>query len=316
MRLWIDPQVGAALRKRAQALGEVQRPSVGDWKTRRQNVEALFAETHGLQPLPSDVSTGDYSARSFDGTEVKVRWFRKSSAQPGSAALYVHGGGMIGGSIDLYDALIKRLVSMSGVPFFAVDYRLAPEHPHPTPVEDCYAGLRWLSERAEELGVDPLRIAVMGDSAGGGLAAATTLVARDRGGPALAKQILIYPMLDDRNTKPEPGLLPFATWTWEDNITGWGALLGENAGRDGVHHHAAPARAADLSNLPPAYIEVGQLDIFCDEDIAYARRLLQAQVPTELHVIPGVPHGFELFVPDADVSRRSTAERLRVLRSI
>ena len=315
MTLSIDPQVGAAMQKLAEAMGKPPRPPLGDWRSRRLSVEVSFAAFARLQPTITDVSTRDFSVRSYDGAEVRLRWFQKSATQPGSAVLYVHGGGMIGGSVEIYDAVLKRLVSMSGVPFLAVDYRLAPEHANPTPVEDCYAGLQWLAENAEEFGIDPSRIAIMGDSAGGGHAAATALVARDRRGPALAKQVLIYPMLDDRNSKASPQLLPFATWTWDDNITGWGALLGTQAGTDGAHEYAVASRARDLSRLPATYIEVGQLDIFCDEVVAYAHRLLRADVQTELLVIPGVPHGFELFAPDAEVSRRAMANRLRALKS-
>ena len=194
----------------------------------------------------------------------------RTARTPGPAVLYLHGGGMISGSVAIYDGPVSRYVSNSGVSMLAVDYRLAPEHPYPVPVEDCYAGLRWLAEHADELGVDPARIAVMGDSAGGGLAAAVALLARDRGGPDLAAQILIYPMLDDRNTTPDPEIAPFAVWSYDDNITGWGALLGDAIGGPDVPAYAAPARATDLSDLPACYIEVGQLDIFRDEDLAYA----------------------------------------------
>jgi acetyl esterase/lipase len=209
-------------------------------------------------------------------------------------------------------AALQALVAGSGA--LAVDYRRAPEHPYPAPVEDVYAALVWLADHAGELSLDASRLAVMGDSAGGGLAAGAVLLARDRRGPPIAKQILVYPMLDDRNVTPVPELAPFATWTWEDNRTGWGAFLGEIAGKDGVPQYAAPARATDLSKLPPTYLEVGQLDIFCDEGVAYAQRLLQARVPTELHVRPGLVHGFELFAPRADASRIATAERVRALR--
>lgn len=314
MALALDPQVGAAMQRMAAAVGEVKRPAVGDWRAIREGGNAMFGVWARLQPVPTDVVTRDFAVRSHDGKEVLLRWFQKRSSRPGSAALYIHGGGMLLGSVDVYDEILRRYASASGVPLLAVDYRLPPEHPFPTPVEDCYAGLRWLTERAHELGVDPKRIAIMGDSAGGGLAAATTLVARDRSGPALAKQILVYPMLDDRNTKTDPEMAPFLTWSWDSNITGWCALLGDKAGTDDVHPYAAPARATDLNRLPPTYIEVGQLDIFRDEGVAFALRL-QAHVPTELHVHPGVPHGFELFAPDADISRRAIADRVRQLKS-
>jgi acetyl esterase/lipase len=315
MALAIDPQIAAALQRMKAGMGEVRRPAVGDWQTRRESGNAMFRVWAALQPIPTDVVTRDFSVHSHDGKGILLRWFQKSGSRPGSAALYVHGGGMLLGSVDAYDEILKRYVSASGVPLLAVDYRLPPEHPFPTPVEDCYAGLRWFAERSQELGVDPTRIAIMGDSAGGGLAAATALVARDRSGPMLAAQLLVYPMLDDRNTKPDPAIAPLLTWNWDDNITGWGALLGDGAGKDGVDPHAAPARASDLTKLPPSYIEVGQLDIFRDESVAYAQRL-QPRVPTELHVHPGAPHGFELFAPDADVSRRAIADRVRALQSI
>jgi len=211
---------------------------------------------------------------------------------------------------------VARYVADSRVPMLSVDYRLAPEYPHPTPVEDCYAGLLWLSEHAAELAVDPARIAVMGDSAGGGLAAAVALLARDRGGPALARQILIYPMLDDRTTTPDPEIAPFAVWSYDDNRTGWGALLGNAVGGPDVPSYAASARATDASSLPKTYLEVGQLDIFRDEDLAYAQRLSRAGVEVEFHLWPGVPHEFETYAFDTDVARRSRAARLRVLTAL
>jgi len=205
---------------------------------------------------------------------------------------------------------------VSGVPMLVVDYRVAPEHPHPTPVEDCYAALRWLTENASALGVDPTRIAVMGDSAGGGLAAGVSLLARDRGGPPIAQQLLIYPMLDDRTRTPDPQLVPFLTWTYDDNVTGWAALLGDSAGIDAVSPYAAPARATDVSGLPDTYIDVGELDIFRDEDIAYARRLSDAGVPTELHLHPGCPHAFEALARGADIAQRAIGDRVRRLRAL
>ena len=316
MTFTVDPQVAAILAPMAEAMADAPHPAVGDIATRRVALEAMMAETAALQPTPADVTTTDFHAVAGDGTKVLLRWYAKDGAAPGSAALYLHGGGMILGSVTLYDAPIARYVSASGVPMLAVDYRLAPEHPDPTPVEDVYAGLRWLHDHAAELGVDPARIAVMGDSAGGGLAAGVTLLARDRGGPAVAHQILIFPMLDDRTTTPDPELVPFATWNYEDNATGWSALLGDRAGGPDVSPYAAPARAADLTGLPPTYLEVGQLDIFRDEDLDYARRLGASGVDVEFHLHPGVPHEFETFAWDTDVARRAVADRLRVLGSL
>jgi acetyl esterase/lipase len=228
--------------------------------------------------------------------------------------LYLHGGGMILGSVAIFDGPVSRYVAHTGVPMPSIEYRLAPEHPHPTPVEDAYAGLIWLAAHAEELGVDPNRIAVMGDSAGGGLAASVAILSRDRGGPALARQILLYPMLDDRNTTPDPQIAPFAGWSYDDNITGWNALLGERGDDTHVEPSAAPARLTDASRLPPAHIEVGQLDIFRDEDVTYALTLSHGGVPVELHLHPGVPHEYDAIAFNADVSQRALADRHRVLK--
>jgi acetyl esterase/lipase len=192
----------------------------------------------------------------------------------------------------------------------SVDYRLAPEHRYPTQVQDAYASLRWLDEHAKELGVDRERIAVMGESAGGGLAAAVAIMTRDHAGPAIARQILIYPMLDDRTTTIDAHIVRHVLWKYDDNVTGWGALLGNAAGGPDVPATAAPARITDPAELPSAYIEVGQLDIIRDEDLTYALRLGRAGVEVEFHLRPGVPHTFEMLAPASDVARRAIAGRV------
>jgi acetyl esterase/lipase len=299
-------------------LGQASPPAPADrddWRTLRANGEAGLARMEAALPDCPPVSRADYHATSHDGTSVLLRWYAPPGHDPsaaGPAAVYLHGGGMIMGTVALYDRWVAAYAADSGVPLLAVDYRRAPEHPHPAPVEDAYAGLAWLAAHAAELGVDPARIAVMGDSGGGGLAAAATLLARDRGLP-LARQILIYPMLDDRTTIPDPVLAPWAGWSYDDNYTGWHALLGDLIGHQDVPASAAPARAADLSGLPPTYIEVVELDIFRNEAIEYARRIALTGTSVELHVHPGCPHGFDRISAQADVVRRARADRLRVL---
>jgi acetyl esterase/lipase len=310
-----DAQVLAALLAMRDGAEQMTPPAVGDVDARRRNAGHMFNQVLASRAPVTGVQTQEF-ALDHDGGTVALRWYRREGAeQPGSAALYLHGGGMI---FDwerlgpLYDEVVRGYVAASGVPMLVVDYRVAPEFPHPTPVEDCYAALRWLYGHAADLGVDQARLAVMGDSAGGGLAAGVCLLARDRGGPPVAAQLLIYPMLDDRTRAAGPAGSTLLTWSYDDNVTGWGALLGDTD-PDG---YAAPARAQDVTGLPPTYLDVGGLDIFAGEDVSYAQRLIAAGVPVELHVYPGCPHAFDLLVPDADVSQRVFAERVRFLDSL
>jgi acetyl esterase/lipase len=319
MALGIDAQVLAEMAPLLDALGEIEPPPIGDVRARRTNGHRMFDLIVTTWTPAPGVEVERHRLSAADGAQLDMSWYHTSEEQPGSAVLYLHGGGMIFGLEHvgaMYDVAVRDYVAASGVPMLVVDYRIAPEHPHPTPVEDCYAALRWLTENASALGVDPTRIAVMGDSAGGGLAAGVSLLARDRGGPPIAQQLLVYPMLDDRSQTPDPQLLPFLTWTYDDNVTGWAALLSDSAGTDAVSPYAAPARATDVSGLPDTYIDVGDLDIFRDEDIAYARRLSDAGVPTELHLHPGCPHAFEALARGADISQRAIGDRVRRLRAL
>lgn len=316
----MDPEVLAELAPLRAAAAGSEPPSVGDVAARRANSRRTLADLMATRAAVAGADVSRHTLDTDDGASLTLSWYQPASAQqPGSAVLYLHGGGMIFGMAELgalYDWFARRYVAESGVPLLLVDYRTAPEFPHPAPVNDCFAALLWLAEHAKELGVDPTRVAVMGDSAGGGLAAAVCLLARDRGGPAVAQQLLVYPMLDDRTVLPDPSLAPFATWTYDDNITGWQALLGESFGTDSVSAYAAPARATNLSLLPPTYIDVGDIDILRDEAIAYAQRLAEAGVATELHVHPGCPHAFDAMAPTATVSQRVIADRARRLRAL
>jgi acetyl esterase/lipase len=235
---------------------------------------------------------------------------------PVPAIYHVHGGGMIAGDNRVGMARIQEMAE-GAVAIVSVEYRLAPEHPHPAPVEDCYAGLVWTAQHAAELGIDPEKIIVGGGSAGGGLTAATALLARDRGGPALAGQLLMSPMLDDRNdTVSSRQMAGLGVWDHHDNETGWTALLGDARGGPRVSPYAAPARATDLSGLPPAYIDVGSAETFRDEAVAYATAIWQAGGVAELHVWPGGCHGFEGFAPHAAVSIAAKQPRRNWLRRI
>jgi acetyl esterase/lipase len=286
----------------------------GDWQGLRAAVNALQMQTMGSLPLAPDVRVDMFSTQTRDA-EIELRWYSKRDARPGPAVVYAHGGGMILSSAKIYDAFVSEYVAETGVSFLSVDYRLAPEAQGTTLAEDVFAGLSWLLDRTSELGLDPARIAVMGDSAGGGVAAGAAILARDRG-IALARQLLIYPMLDDRNVTPDPKLAPYLTWTYDHNYTGWSALLGSAIGGATVSPVAAPARLEDFGGLAPAYIEVGELDIFRDESIAYAQGIAAAGIPFELHVHPGAPHAFERAAPHSLLARRAMADRMRVIRSV
>jgi acetyl esterase/lipase len=310
-----DPELEEVLALLAQLVTQDEGGAERGWKEVREESELGLAMLNEMSPPIPDVSATDYEVVSEDGARIGLRWYVKDEGEGASAVVYLHGGGMICGNIDLYGPVVAAYVSATGVPMLSVDYRVAPEFQHPIPVEDCFAGLCWLHDHAGELAIDPDRIAVMGDSGGGGLAAGVALMARDRGTP-LARQLLVYPMLDDRNTAPDPELGPFASWTYQSNRIGWSALLGDSIGGDDVSSYAAPAREQNLSGLAPAYVEVGELDIFRDEDVDYARRLAAAGVSVELHVHPGAPHGFDRIAPDSGLGRRSMADRVRVLRAL
>ncbi|HXV94001.1 MAG TPA: alpha/beta hydrolase [Pseudonocardia sp.] len=314
MRPRTDPEIAAVLYA---GTGSAAAPPMepGDWRGRRQAFESMIATIERDRHTPAGgVSCRSFPVESSDGAELAVRWYhRRADPVAGPAVVYLHGGGMFHGSLDLYDGIVRRYVARTGVPMLAVGYRRAPEHAHPVPVEDCYAGLCWLAARADRFGVDPSRVAVMGDSAGGGLAAGTALMARDRGGPALAQQILVCPMLDDRTPDAPPALRSHLTWSYADNVTAWATLLGDRVGAAGVSCYAAPARAVDLTGLPPTYLEVGELDLFAREVVRFAQRLVEAGVPVEFHLHRGAPHGFDFLAPATELAHRAQTERARAI---
>ncbi|MCU1684061.1 MAG: alpha/beta hydrolase protein [Amycolatopsis sp.] len=312
----LDPELVPAMAARAEQVAAGPVRERGDWKALREagNVGQAYMAT--LVPQVAGIKTATYHATARDGSSIELRWYTTGDAsQPGPAVVYAHGGGMVLGSLDTYDALLSWYVARSGVPILSVGYRLAPEATGTALAEDVFAGLAWLAANAAGVGVDPARIAVMGDSGGGAPTAGATILARDRGLP-VARQLLVYPMLDDRNQTPDPALVPFATWGYGDNYTAWQAVLGADLGCATVAPVAAPGRLKDFSRLPPAYLEVGDLDIFRDETIAYAQGLARAGVPVELHVHPGAPHGWDRFAADSASARRAYGDRVRVLTTL
>jgi acetyl esterase len=275
---------------------------------------AITFDIPGIETLQID----DRRVPGLDGDpDVPVRVYRPVGAMAAARVpgiLMIHGGGFVIGSIESEHAGAALLAIGTGAVVVSVDYRLAPEHPYPAGLHDCYAALSYLHAEAEALGVDPARVALSGASAGGGLAAATALLARDRGGPPICFQMLQIPELDDRlETGSMRTFVDSPMWNRPLAVQSWQAYLGPLYGAADVPYYAAPARAADLSGLPPAYISTAENDPLRDEGITYAQRLLQAGVSVELHQFPGTFHGSAL-VTTAAVSKRAQRESALVLR--
>jgi len=240
----------------------------------------------------------------------------QDAPRPLPCIYHMHGGGYIAGASADLEPLHYPLARELGTAIISVDYRLAPETIFPGAIEDCYAGLRWVFEHCGELNLDPKRIGLMGQSAGGGLAAALALLVRDRGEYRLSFQHLIYPMLDDRTGSgrdPNPYAGEFL-WPAPSNRFAWGCLLGREPGGPDVSPYAAAARATNLSGLPRTFMATGALDLFIDENVQYAHRLIRAGVATEFHVYPGAYHGFDVFAADAAVSRQARRDSIEALR--
>lgn len=273
-------------------------------------IAGMLVDIPGIEALAIE----DRDVPGWEGDpDVKVRIYRPKDAQsavPG--ILHIHGGGFIVGSIETEHVSAAMMSINTGAVVVSVDYRLAPEHPFPAAHHDCFAALTFLAGSAPELGVDTDRLAVVGSSAGGGLAAATALMARDRGGPALCFQMLHIPELDDRlETHSMRTFVDSPVWNQPLAVQSWRAYLGAEVKE--VSPYAAPARAEDLTGLPPAYISTAENDPLRDEGILYGLRLLQAGVSVELHQFPGTFHGSAL-VTTAAISKRAQQESGAVLR--
>ncbi|NOK04489.1 MULTISPECIES: alpha/beta hydrolase [Myxococcus] len=259
----------------------------------------------------AQVSCVDYSIPGYQGAEIVVSVIaRQGHSVPGPAVYHIHGGGMVMGTRFAGAKPLVEWALRHDAVCVTVEYRLAPEHPAPTLVEDCYAGLAWMAAHADMLRFDPNQLVIFGGSGGGGLAAGTTLLARDRQGPRLLGQLLQCPMLDDRNeTESAHRYDGVGVWDRTSNLTAWRAVLGDRCGGTEVSPYSAPARASDLSGLPPTFIDVGGAETFRDEAVAYARGILAAGGECELHVWGGAFHGFYDIAPQSDLARACIAAR-------
>lgn len=286
--------------------------AIPDIVTRRATLSAILAAGAAEVPPNPNVSWSDHSFAG-PGGDLTVRAYRPVAAKgtlPG--LVYIHGGGMVVGDLEGEHFTCIMLCEALGIVVASLDYRKAPEHPYPAAPEDCYAGTQWVIAHAAELGIDPGNVGIYGGSAGGNLVLAVALMARDRRGPSLKYMMPIYPMADDRNVTPSSQeIVDVGLWDRSANLEAWGWYLGGQQ----ADQYAAPARATDLSGLPPAFIDVGELDMFRDEDFDIAMRLNQAGVPCEFHVYPGAYHGSEVFSPTAALSQRIIGNRLSALRA-
>jgi acetyl esterase/lipase len=276
----------------------------------REFLEQMTAALNAQLPPIEGITQEDRLIPGPEGApDVRIRIYRpteQTKKLPGF--FWIHGGGYVMGSIDRDDYGIRLRMKAVDCVTVSVDYRRAPEAPFPAPLEDCYTGLKWCFDHADEIGVDTSRVAIGGGSAGGGLAAALALLVRDRAEMDIVFQMLIYPMIDDSNVAPASEDLPDTyIWSRAKNLFGWTSYLGKTPGSEGVSPYAAAFRATDLTGLPPAIIVVGDLDLFVNENIEYARRLIQAGIPTELHVYPGAYHGFNGMAMEAAVSQQCNA---------
>ncbi len=306
----VDPELRDAL-----ALWPVAPLTANSLTQRRANLLKVI----GAVPKPDlpDITADEIRVESaFGAMPIRVLTYRPGkSDNPLPTIVHIHGGGFVAGAPEMKDVENRLLASDLRCAIYSVDYRLAPEAPHPAPLEDIYSVFAWLHEHAGQLGLDPARIGIKGESGGGGFAAAAVLYARDHQGPKFAFQHLIYPMIDDR-TAVRKDLHPHVgefVWTQQHNYFGWRSLLGREPGSADISPYAAASRAADLSGLPPTYISVGGLDLFLEENMTYADRLSRAGVPVEFHMYPRAYHGF-YQATNARVTKQAERDNREALR--
>jgi acetyl esterase/lipase len=310
----LDPELVGPLQGLMEATGGFD---LSDIPATRAMVDGMISGVNAEAGTLPGIDIEDRNVPSHEsGVEVPVRVYRPSgSAAPLPVLLWMHPGGFVIGSIEMDHLMAMSLAKDLGCAVVSINYRLAPEHPYPAPLEDCFGALQWLGKAAAELGFDTSRIAVGGASAGGGLAAGLALLARDRGGVMPMFQLLIYPGLDDSNIEPASATVQENLfWSRAASRIGWNAYLNGKAASAEVPAYAAPIRATDLSGLPDAFIGVGTADMLLDENVAYAERLAAAGAGVELRVYPGAFHAFDGFAPQARVSQEFAADRNDALR--
>ncbi|KAL4924498.1 alpha/beta hydrolase [Aspergillus undulatus] len=295
----VDPEFNALLSEQLLAARSKVLPH-GEVLERRKQINEYQGYLATTLSTPDDVKYTKYETPTEDGHSLQMRWYTKAGAEttPDSprrpAVLYIHGGALVASCVEHYHPIIANYVSLTCVPFLAVEYRLAPEHPYPTPLGDCYSALVWLARNHDALQIDSHHIIVMGDSAGGGLAAS-----------------LCYKALQEQEHKD-----PFHAWRSVDNLTCWEAYLGSGFGKKDMSSLAAAGRLKDATGMPELYVDVGDLDLLASEAVAYAQRHLAAGIATELHVYKGAPHGFDMILSSSAVAESAMAGRVRAIKQV
>ena len=311
----LDPELRVAIQQFAEMLGGTAL-DLSDLPSARSIGAAMGAQALAAAPARPSVEIENKTIHDEElGIDVHLRAYRPTTADSLQAAiLFIHGGGYVLGSVDQAQAKLSAWCEELGVFIVSVSYRLAPEFPFPAALYDCFAVLKWLSEYAPSLDVNAERIAVVGESAGGGLAAGLALYARDHSDIKIALQVLVYPMLDHTNIDQASGDdSDTYIWSRENNRIGWNAYLGGEVGAD-MLQYAAPSTANNLEGLPPAYIPVGDLDLFLEENKEYARRLTAAPVENTLKIYQGGFHAFSSLAPDAQISKQFDQDLFSAIR--
>ncbi len=313
----LDPEIFQALASFTNSHPPVEKVANGDVYDLRKFGDQLYMNMNDHLPLNEQVKRQDFQLETKEGTSISMRWYsleEKGENEP--AVVFIHGGGRVFGTMELYDQVVADYVDRSKVSFLSVDYHLAPETTGREQIEEVLDAVLWLKANATALGVDKDRIGIMGDSGGGGIAAAVAILARDRN-IGLARQILIYPMIDHRTGVLNEKIEPFAVFGHQEISMLWQAiLLGSDESNDYDKTIVSPSLLENFDGLTPAYIAIGDLDYFRNENIEYARKLALAGVPLEFHIFSGAPHGFEIFAPNTELSKIAIASHVRAIRSI
>jgi acetyl esterase/lipase len=293
----------------------LEKAAKGDWNTLRKIGNALYTNMSALFPPNPQVKREDFKLQAADGNTILLRWYAlEDSPRDSAAVVFVHGGGRVFGSVELYDRVVADYVERSKVPFLSVDYGLAPETYGKAQAEQVLDAILWLKQHSKEMGVDVNRIAIMGDSGGGGIAAGAAILARDRK-IQLAKQILLYPMLDYRTAVLDPHLEPFSAFGYQEMDTLWQAAIGPEKLSEYDLMITSPALLDNFAGLAPAYISIGDVDYFRNENLDYARKLTGAAVPLEFHLYANTPHGFEIFTPGTELAERGMSNHTKAIQS-